>query len=80
MDRTRSCWSCETYGAEEEKRRNGDVSLNACTAAAQHNKLPTVEYRIFTLAVVSRVDAGYVQGSCQPSLDSPKCNIELRDD
>lgn len=79
MDKTCGCWNHETYG-EEEKRRNGDVSLNACTAAAQYNKLPVIEYRIFTLAVVSRVDAGYAQGSCQPSLDTSKSNLELGDD
>jgi len=63
--------------SDDENKRKGDVSLNACTAVAQHNSDPTIEYRILSFVVGKlrcvrddRVDEAV-------SLSFDKCNLEL---
>lgn len=35
--------------SDDENKRKGEVSLNACTPAAQHSSDPTIEYRILNI-------------------------------
>lgn len=63
--------------SDDENKRKGDVSLNACTAAAQHNSDPAIEYRILSFVVgkLRCVRDDLVDEAVSLSFD--KCNLEL---